>query len=345
MAVEINEREQTLLKALIESYVRDGQPVGSRKLAGDSRLKLSPATIRNVMADLEELGLITSPHTSAGRIPTNKGYRVFVDSLLTVKSLDNEEVLRLRQELNADDSVDSLMTRVSALLSGITHMAGIVMAPRREHLTLRHVEFLPLSENRVLVILVVEEHEVVNRIIRTTQAYTPAELQQVANYLNKSFGGTDLFTVRERLLAEMRDTRSRMDRLMQNAIEMAEQVFVRPSEKDDVVIAGQTNLMEFYELSNVDKLRELFDAFNKKQQILHVLDQCIGSPGVQIFIGQESGYKPLSDCSVVTSTYGVNGEALGVLGVIGPTRMAYERVIPIVDATARLFSAVLNQRH
>ncbi len=345
MTTEINEREQTLLKMLIESYVRDGQPVGSQKLARDSRLNLSPATVRNIMGDLEALGLVSSPHTSAGRIPTDKGYRLFVDSLLTVQSLDNDEVQRLKQEIDTDESVEVLIERVSSLLSGVTHMAGVVVAPRREHQVLRHIELLPLSDQRILVILVMDKQEVQNRIIRTAHAYTPSELQQVANYLNASLGGADLQTVRKRLLADMRETRSKLDRLMQRALDMAESVFAETAAQDDCVIAGQTNLMEFSELSDIDRLRSLFDAFNSKQQILHVLDQCLGSPGVQIFIGQESGYEPLNNCSLVTASYGVNNRAIGVLGVIGPTRMAYDRVISIVDATARLFSAVLNQRH
>lgn len=345
MATEINDREQTLLKVLIESYVRDGQPVGSKQLARDSRLNLSPATVRNIMGDLEALGLVASPHTSAGRVPTDKGYRVFVDSLLTVKSLDSAEVQQLRQAIDADESVDVMIERVSALLSGITQMAGVVVAPRRERQVLRHIELLPLSDNRVLVILVMGKQEVQNRIIRTRQPYAPSELQQMANYLNASLRGADLGTVRERLLADMRDTRNKMDGLMQRALDMAESVFTQTPAEEGCVIAGQTNLMEFSELSDIDGLRSLFEAFNSKRQILHVLDQCIGSPGVQIFIGQESGYEPLHNCSVVTSSYGVAERAIGVLGVIGPTRMDYDRVISIVDATARLFSAALNQRH
>lgn len=342
---DINEREQTLLKVLIESYIREGQPVGSQKLARDSRLNLSPATVRNIMGDLEAMGLVSSPHTSAGRIPTDKGYRLFVDTLLTVKSLDVAEMRRLQQEIDTDESVDVLIERVSSLLSGVTHMAGVVVAPRPEHQILRHIELLPLSDNRILVILVMDKQEVQNRIIRTAQAYTPAELQQMTNYLNAVLRGADLLTVRGRLLADMRETRATLDRIMQRAIDMAESVFAESPAGDEFVIAGQTNLMEFAELSDIERLRALFDAFNSKRQILHVLDQCIGAPGVQIFIGQESGYQPLNNCSLVTSSYGADGRAVGVLGVIGPTRMDYDRVISIVDATARLFTAVLNQRH
>ncbi|HEY4732622.1 MAG TPA: heat-inducible transcriptional repressor HrcA [Gammaproteobacteria bacterium] len=342
MANEISERAQYLLKVLVENYIRAGQPVGSRMLARDSRLDLSPATVRNVMADLEELGLVSSPHTSAGRIPTTKGYRVFVDSLLTIQPVDNHEIMRMKEKLGKDDTITDMAESVSGLLSAVTSMAGVVMLPRKDHRAIRYIEFMPLSDRRVLAILVINDKEVQNHIIKTDREYTSQELQQAANCFNSVFAGMNLLEARQHLLAQMKETREDMDRIMQTAITMAEQVFASKAE-GDYVMSGQTNLMDCEQLSNIETLRVLFEAFNEKHQILHLLDQCMGTQGVQIFIGEESGYKILDECSLVTSTYEVDGQVLGVLGVIGPTRMAYERVIPLVDVTAKLVSAVLNQ--
>jgi heat-inducible transcriptional repressor len=339
----LNERTQHLLKVLVERYIREGQPVGSRTLARDAGLDLSPATVRNVMADLEELGYLRAPHTSAGRVPTVRGYRLFIDALLNVRPLDSQEVESLRRRIDQPvrDSAE-LARSVSDLLSGITHLAGVVMLPRRNMMTLRHVEFLPLSENRVLVILVLNAQEVQNRIIHVRRPYNAMELQQAANYLNAQFTGKDIHQVRETLLRELRETRDSLDRLMQTVIEMAEQTFETEPDGEDYVVAGQTHLMQYADLSDLDKLRHLFDAFNHKRDLLHLFDQCLHAQGVQIFIGEESGFEVLEGCSVVTAPYTVEGQVLGVLGVIGPTRMAYDRVIPVVDVTARLLAAVLN---
>lgn len=339
----LNERSQRLLKFLVERYIRDGQPVGSRTLSKDSGLDLSPASIRNVMADLEEWGLINSPHTSAGRIPTVQGYRLFVDSLLTIKPLGEREISSLQSQIGPVDDSRTLLATASSMLSEISSMAGIVMLPRREMVALRQVEFLPLSSNRVLVVLIINEREVQNRIIQTTRGYSAAELQQAANYLNQSFAGHDLQTVREQLLGEMKQTRDNVNQLMAAAIEMADKAFQPEAGSGDFVMAGQTNLMNYAEMGNIERLKQLFDAFNRKRDVLHLLDQCLHAEGVQIFIGDESGYQALDECSVVTSPYRVDGEVVGVLGVIGPTRMAYDRMIPIVDVTARLLGAALNQ--
>jgi heat-inducible transcriptional repressor len=338
----LTERAQNLLRTLIERYIRDGQPVGSRALARDSGMDLSPATIRNVMADLEDMSLVRSPHTSAGRVPTVKGFRLFVDTLLTVSKLKNDEVSRMRDVLDPDMDMQTLLERTSNMLSGITCMAGLVTLPRRERLTLRQVEFLSLSNQRVLVIMVINEREVENRIIHTKRPYTPAELQQAANYLSQAFSGHDLISVRKQLLNEMRDCRDHMDRIMCAAIEMANEAFETKGSKEDYVLAGEVNLLEFAELTDIDRLRQLLDAFKQKRGILYLLDTCLNAEGVQIFIGEESGYKVLDDCSLVTAPYSVEGEIVGVLGVIGPTRMAYARVIPIVDVTARLLGAALK---
>lgn len=338
----ISDRAQNLLKVLVERYIQDGQPVGSRTLSRDSGMELSPATIRNVMADLEELGLIRSPHTSAGRIPTARGYRLFIDSLLTVKQLDNSELLSLQQQIGTVGEPDSVLSSASSLLSELTSMAGVVTLPRHEQESLRQLEFLPLSGNRVLVILVLNEREVQNRIIDTTRNYSAAELQQMANYLNQTYAGRDIREVRESLLRDMEQTKLDMNRLMTSAIEMAQRAFQR-GEDEDFVLAGETNLMAYSDMADMEKLRQLFDAFNRKSDILHLLDQSIHARGVQIFVGEESGFEVLQECSVVTAPYEAEGGVAGVLGVIGPTRMAYDRVIPIVDVTARLLGAALNQ--
>jgi len=341
---ELSERAQHLLKVLIERYTESGQPVGSRVLARDAHLDLSPATIRNVMADLEDLGFVRSPHTSAGRIPTVQGYRFFVDSLLKVQTLDRTEVERMSERLDPDMETKDLMDSVSGLLSGITKLAGVVTLPRHEHAALRQIDFLPLSQNRVLAILVIDDREVQNRILHTDRPFGRSELEQAANYLNHLFAGKDITDVRRVLIREMRDTRENMNRLMATAIDFAEQVFRNPDSGDDYILAGQINLMECQELGDVEKLRVLFEAFSEKRDILHLLDRCLQAEGMHIFIGEESGFEVLDECSVVTAPYSVDGQVIGVLGVIGPTRMAYNRVIPIVDATARLVGAALKPR-
>lgn len=339
-------RAQKLLKALVERYISEGQPVGSRTLAKDAGLDVSAATVRNVMADLEELGLVRSPHTSAGRVPTVLGYRLFVDSLLTVRALDDVEVRRISHQLASEEDVSHLLSRTSSLLSEVTRMASVVMLPRVERHPLRHVEFLNLSEGRVLVIMVINRNEVQNRIIRTTRRYSQSELEQAANYLNQAFIGRDISEVRDKLLEEMQAARDQMGSMMQAVIEMTQKAFIwEPDKASDYLVAGQTNLMDFAELAEVEKLRELFDAFNHKRDLLQLLDQALAANGVQIFIGEESGYKPLGDCSIVTSTYEAEGRVVGVLGVIGPTRMAYERVIPVVDLTAKVLGSALNSLH
>lgn len=339
---ELGERAQHLLKVLVQRHIRDGQPVGSRALTRDSGLSLSPATIRNVMSDLEDLGYVQAPHTSAGRVPTDKGYRFFVDSLLHVKPFNLPDVDRLRIKLEGGSGAGGLMDSASSLLSGLTRFAGLVTLPRGNYGAFRQVEFLPLSGNRVLVILIVNDQEVQNRVIETGRAFTTDELREVSNFLNREFAGKDIGSVRKSLLAGMQRDHEYMNRLMKSVVEVGRQVFVERGGEGDFVVAGQTNLMEHAELANVDKLRELFEAFSRKRDVLHILDQSLQADGVQIFIGHESGYEVFDGCSLVTARYTAAGEVLGVLGVIGPTRMPYERVIPIVDMTARLLGAALN---
>lgn len=337
----LNERSQQLFKVLVEHYINDGQPVASKSLSNDEQINLSPATVRNVMADLEDLGLIVSPHTSAGRIPTPQGYRLFVDNLVTVKPLRGKAVESLRREMGINESQEGLITKASSLLSGMTQMAGVVTIPRREAIILRHIEFLPLTSNRTLVILVVNEQEVQNRVIHTERAFTESELTQTANYLNQEFMGKDLSQIRQSVLESMKQERDDMQQIMKMAIQMTDNV-VDEQNNDDFIMAGQTNLMSYAEMADMEKLRHLFDAFNAKRDVLHVLDQSIQAEGMQVFIGEESGYSAFEDCSVITAPYKVSEEVVGVLGVIGPTRMAYDKVIPLVDVTAKLLGSLMD---
>jgi heat-inducible transcriptional repressor len=342
----LSERAQLLLKALIENYIRDGQPVGSRTLSRDSGLSLSSATIRNVMADLEGLGLVASPHTSAGRVPTDKGYRLFVDTLLKLKPLGAQEIDEIQRSLAGDASNGrSLVQMASQLLSNVTHMAGVVTLPNPNYIALTQIEFISLSDNRVLAIMVMNNREVQNRVVQLERQYSSEELKRAANYLNEVIGGRSLPDARAHIVSQLQETRQHMNSLMLDAIQMAQKVFdSTKDEQIEYVIAGETNLMGFAELSNVDRLRRLFEAFNEKRDILHILDNCLRADGVQIFIGHESGYSILDDISVVSAPYTIDSRVVGVLGVIGPTRMAYERVIPIVDLTAKLLGSALNAR-
>jgi heat-inducible transcriptional repressor len=344
----LSDRAQLLLRLLVGQYIRDGQPVGSRTLSKELSMNLSSATIRNVMADLEELGFVSSPHTSAGRIPTDKGYRFFVDTLLKAQQpLEHAALAEFQRTLQgqltqAGDS-KSVVAAASKMLSSVTQMAGLVTVPRPAQAAITHIEFVPLSDNRVLAIVVVGR-EVQNRVVQLNRYYSPDELKRATNFLNQEFVGRELSQVREHLLRQLQETRENLNQLMLDAIQLAQHVMAPADQVNRVeyVMAGETNLMSFAELSNVDKLKRLFEAFNQQRDILHLLDQSLHADGVQIFIGQESGYTILDDCSVVTAPYTRDKEVVGVLGVIGPTRMAYERVIPIVDITAKLLSSALN---
>ena len=339
----ITERSQQLLKALVERYIREGQPVGSRALLESSGLAISPATVRNIMADLEELGLIRAPHTSAGRVPTVLGYRLFVDSLITVRPLDQAALASLKQELSPDKSPQELIASASQLLARITAQAGLVTLPQQQRVALRHVEFLPLSDNRVLVILVINERDVQNRVIHTTRAYDETELQRAANLINQRFAGSDLSQVRAALLDAMQADKASIDSHLQSTLDLASKAFEAPAQQArDYVMTGETQLIDTANPEEIEKLKGLFEAFQQKRDILDLVDRCIRAEGVQIFIGDEAGYEAFGDFSVVTAPYQTGGQPLGVLGVIGPTRMAYERVIPIVDVTARMLSLALK---
>jgi heat-inducible transcriptional repressor len=298
------------------------------------------------MADLEDLGFVASPHTSAGRIPTDKGYRFFVDTLLKLRPLEETAVAEIQRGLGqVTDDPKALVAAASKMLSSVTQLAGLVTLPRTSHSALTRIEFLPLSDNRALAVLVVNGREVQNRILQLNRYFSPDELKRASNYLNQHVAGHELSQVRELLLAQLQETREHLNSAMLDAIQLAQQAMGDNTPgRVEYVIAGETNLMGFAELSNVEKLKRLFEAFNQQRDILHLLDQSLRAEGVQIFIGQESGYTILDDCSVVTAPYTIEKEIVGVLGVIGPTRMAYERVIPIVDITAKLLGSALNSR-
>jgi len=339
----LDERAQTLLRLLVEQYIRDGQPVGSRTLSREPGLDLSPATIRNIVSDLEELGFVKSPHTSAGRVPTSKGYRFFVDTLIKLTPPKGEELFRFSESMTeTSGDPQALALSVSNLLSAVTSLAGIVTVPRRAQTALRQIEFLPLSGHRVLAILVVNDREVQNKILNVSRDFGADELKRASNYLNAHVSGRSLPEVRDLLLAELKRTRASMNALMVEAIEMAQRVFPETEPEPEFVIAGETNLMGIGQVADVETLKGLFEAFGRQRDILHLLDQSMKADGVQIFIGHESGYELLDSYSIVAAPYVTEDDTMGVLGVIGPTRMAYERVIPIVDVTAKLLGRALK---
>lgn len=325
---------------MVEHYISDGQPIGSRLLLQHSGLDLSTATIRNVMSDLEHLGFIASPHTSSGRVPTQKGYRLFVDSLLTVQPLEAKTLQQLKSGLSSPNPSD-LIASAADMLSQLSQFAGLVMIPKRKRVAFKHLEFLPLSDKRVLVIIVTSDGNVQNRIIMAEKPYSPSELTQASNYFNANFSGQTFEEVQQKLHQELIQMQSDMNRLMTAALDASSKAV--DSNKDGVVIAGERNLLQVDELStNVTSLRKLFEIFERRSSLMQLLDNSQHATGIQIFIGGESGYLALDECSMITAPYEAEGQVVGTLGVIGPTRMAYERVIPIVDITAKLLSNALN---
>jgi heat-inducible transcriptional repressor len=344
---DLDSRARRLLRTLIAQYLVDGEPVGSRTLSRSSGLDVSPATIRNIMADLEDAGLVASPHTSAGRVPTPRGLRLFVDSLIELQPLPRAEMARLQRELPPGPTTTrDLLGNVSTLLSAMTHFAGVVTVPRQADFPLRHIDFVALPDARVLVILVFSDNQVQNRIVQLARPLDGRELEQAANYLNSHFAGLRVDDIRAHLLAEVRKTGSELNQLLASTMELATASFAPPangSSGPDVLVSGQTNLMGYSELADMQRLRELFEAFQQKNELLQLMEVCARAPGVRLFIGEESGFTALDGCSVVTASYGAQGRVLGAVGVIGPTRMAYERVIPVVQATAGLLSDALNR--
>jgi heat-inducible transcriptional repressor len=337
----LDKRAQILLKTLIERYITEGQPIGSRTLSKYSGLDLSPATIRNVMSDLEEMGLISSPHTSAGRIPTPLGYRFFVDTLLVIKQIESGELHQLEGQLHPDNP-QRVIQAASQLLSQLTQFAGVVMTPRRRSLTFRHVEFLKLAEKRILLIVVTPEGDVQNRMLLTERDYAANELVEAANYLNQNYSGQSFEDMRSSLQGELREIRQDLMQLMSAAVDAGSEALEKQSEP--YVISGERNLLGARDLSqDISRLKQLLELFERKTSLVQILDVSLRGQGVQIFIGGESGFAAPDDVSVVTSPYKVDGEVVGTVGVIGPTRMAYDRVIPIVDVTAKLLSSALSQ--
>ncbi|HEU0203281.1 MAG TPA: heat-inducible transcriptional repressor HrcA [Burkholderiaceae bacterium] len=335
----LDERARLLLKALIERYIADGQPVGSRSLSRISGLDLSPATIRNVMSDLEEMGFVASPHTSAGRVPTPRGYRLFVDTLLKVQPLEQQQTEIIQGRLQIAEPQRAIQT-AAQLLSSLSQFAGVVQTPRRAAKFLQ-VEFLRLSDKRVLLIIVSPEGDVQNRVLMTEHPYTQSELVEAANFLNQHFSGLSFDEARVRLQGEVSELRQDIARLMEAAVQAGSEA---AEENDPVVISGERKLLEVRDLAaDLEKLRAMFDLFEHKTRLIRLLDVSSKAHGVQIFIGGESQLVPLDELSMVVAPYEVDGRVVGTLGVIGPTRMAYERVIPIVDITARLLSSALSR--
>ena len=332
--MQLDIRAQTLLKALVERYIADGQPVGSRALAKISGLELSPATIRNIMSDLEELGLIVSPHTSAGRVPTARGYRLFVDTMLTVQPQ------QLGGHILAPDQPQKVISNAANLLSNLSQFVGVVMAPRRTT-AFRHMEFLRLSERRVLVIIVSPDGDVQNRVIYTEVDHSQSQLVEAANFLNSHYVGLEIEQVRERLHGEVESLRSEIASLMAAAVAMNSEAVAESQE--EVVISGERNLLKLSDFSSdMGNLRRAFELFEQKAQIMRLLDIAGQAEGVRIFIGGESQVVPFEELSIVSAPYEVDGKIVGTLGVIGPTRMAYDRMIQIVDITSKLVSNALS---
>jgi heat-inducible transcriptional repressor len=343
MAESLNKRSEILLKTLIEQYIEGGQPVGSKQLAEKSGLSLSSATIRNIMAELEGLGLVHAPHVSAGRVPTQSGYRLFVDSLINIKPVTPVVTREFADSFSGEVDADMLVHSASSLLSDVTRFAGVVMVTHNDQEVFRQIEFLNLGHNRLLVILVSQDGRVQNRVITTDREYSPSDLVEAANYFNATFTGQPLDRVKMMLMHGMEKDTGEMNRVIQEAIELARKVFESDAAEDsDLMVSGEEQLIDVPDLSDNETLRGLFNSFKTKQDLLDLLERSLGVDGIKIFIGEESGYDAFSDCSLVAAPFTREGVRVGTLGVIGPTRMDYEGIIPIVDITARLLSNALS---
>jgi heat-inducible transcriptional repressor len=337
-----SDRAKQILSAIIDNYIEEGTPIGSKKLSSYNRFNLSSATIRNVMSDLEDLGFIASPHTSAGRIPTSKGYRFFIDRLLEFQPVDSNEIASIKDTVSQTKSSNKdLATNVSTTLSAITQLAGIVTVPKQHKSTLKEIDFIPLSEQRVLAIVVINDSEVENKILQMKRNFSRDELQISANYLNQNYVGRSFEYIKNNLLTQLKETSALANSLMNDIINIADELLTNQN-KDEYVVTGKNQLLDFEELSDINQLKELFDAFNEQQLLLQLLDKSMSTSNIQIFIGQESGYRIFDNCTLITAPYTNEVGSVGVLGVIGPTRIAYQRVIPIVDVTAKLLSQSLK---
>lgn len=338
----LDPRARRLLHALIAQHIREGAPVPSRTLAQQAGLDVSPATVRNIMANLEEVGLLAAPHTSSGRIPTAQGYRLFVDSLLESVPLRQTEIERLRDQIAPGSGTQALLAQASEMLSSMSQFVGVVTVPQRLQSAFKHIDFVALDDNRVLVILVFPDNDVQNRIVQLPRPVSHAALEQTANYLNRHFTGQGFNQIRARLKSELQQVKSEMDVLLNAALDISDQLLAADSRLEDMVLSGQTQLMGARGAPDMDRLKGLFEAFTRKREILGLLESCATAQGVRVFIGEESGLAPLTGFTVISAPYAVDGQVLGVLGVIGPTRMPYERVIPIVKTTADLLGDALK---
>jgi len=345
----MKERDLILMKSLIESYVKQGTPIGSKALLRSSQLTVSPATVRNIMADLERQGLVLSPHTSAGRIPTTQGLRIFVDQLIKVRTLRTEVVEHVKRNLNPQQETKTLLGNASSLLSDMTKMASLVQIPCAPINRLQHIDFVPLSDKRLLVVMVLENDEIQNRVIHVDRDYQRDELTQMAVYLNQQLVGKDVNSARQELFGQMLKEKQQLDTLLQRAIDFAEQGFENSTNttaksNEAFHLSGQTNLVSMASHGQLDNIEQIFGAFKQKQQIMSLLDQSLAAKGVKIFIGEESGSSGLNGCSIVSAPYKQQGKSVGVLAVVGPTRMQYDKVIPIVDVTAKMLSSALDHK-
>lgn len=342
--MSLDSRAESVLKNLVTTYIELGQPVGSRTLAKLPELGVSSATVRNVMSDLEDLGLIAAPHTSAGRIPTAQGYRLFVDSLVRVSDLGARSVEQIAQEFSQETDPETLLAHASDVLSEITQFAGVVVLPDHSSTRFHQLEFLPLSESRILAILVTDDGRVQNRVLPVAQSFEESELIEASNYFNRRYKGCMLDEVRHRLIADMQADNDEMHRLNQAAMLAASNVIAEEDAraKQEVLFSGEQQLLNVPDLCQIETLQKLFDAFKTKRDLLDLLDRSMKADGISIFIGEESGYSALGECSVIASPYEVDGQVVGTLGVIGPTRMAYDDVISVVDITSKLLSQALN---
>ena len=342
--MSLDQRAESVLKNLVETYIHDGQPVGSRTLSKLPDLAVSSATVRNVMSDLEELGLITAPHTSAGRIPTVQGYRLFVDRMVKASLPTHRAIEELSHRFNGENDPEKLLAMASEVLSELTEFAGMVVLPNESVTRFHQLEFMRLSETRVLAILVTEDGRVQNRVLSSADGFSETELVEAANFFNHRYKGNTLSDVRRLLVQDMQTDNDEMHRINQSAIQAASQVI---SEEDDghpteVVMSGEQKLLGVPDLCQIETLQRLFDAFKTKRDLLDLLDRSMKADGVSVFIGEESGFSALGECSVIASPYEVDGKIIGTLGVIGPTRMAYDSVISVVDVTSKLLSQALS---
>ncbi|NVJ49831.1 MAG: heat-inducible transcription repressor HrcA [Gammaproteobacteria bacterium] len=341
--MSLSSRAHQLMKVLVEQYLHTGQPIGSGRLAKLSRLSVSSATIRNVMAELEQQGLVESPHTSAGRVPTDQGFRLFVDHLLTMRKPTPAQINAIAAQLDPRHTTQDMLSQTSRMLAELTSMAGLVKLPSRQITKIKHIEFMPLTEKRILVVLVLDDHEVQNRVIVSEQPFSPEQLVAATNFVNQHLAGKDLSSARSTLVQKMTAEKERLNDMMQFALTLAESSLATTEVDDDYHLSGDGKLIDMAENEHdLSRLKAVFAAFQQKQEVLALLNKAIAAPGVQIFIGEECASEGLASCSVVTAPYQIEGEPVGVLAVVGPTRMHYDQVIPIVDITAKILSSALN---